>query len=362
MSKIVFFHPYALSPHGANGGGANATIFIAEGLVKLGYDISIIALLDCPNCVVEKIQYENFNPEVEDTISINASVLAVVVYDNKLKQINRIKLNHDCKKVVMYHNSIVDDGDLDLKKMFREWADIISVDSDYAKYVVHKWGIQKHKIMVSNPALSDFMIDSDTKITRDDYKLIFVGAIIPDKGFEVAIKAVNQLHKIDNRYKLYLSGDAALGTTNIISINDLKQKYENDYIKFLGRLDGRSIIDLYASSGMILIPSKHEAFGKVSIEAQLFGCIPIANDIGGLTSTIEIGESGFCIKDIDADKIAAAATDFMKMSGPERQLWRNNAKKNASKFDNKRIAGKFIKDINKVYFKNKVVKLITRFI
>jgi len=51
--------------------------------------------------------------------------------------------------------------------------------------------------------------------------------------------------------------------------------------------------ELLAGADMLLMPSLYEPCGLTQMRAQLYGTIPVARRVGGLTDTIEDGATGF---------------------------------------------------------------------
>lgn len=73
-----------------------------------------------------------------------------------------------------------------------------------------------------------------------------------------------------------------------------------DRVLFLGKQ--LSVAELLACSDLFLLPSEHEAFGLVALEAMACGVPVIASEVGGLPEVVTAGESGFltAVGDIDA--------------------------------------------------------------
>lgn len=100
------------------------------------------------------------------------------------------------------------------------------------------------------------------------FTLAIIGAIRKEKGQLTALQALNELIKIDSQFHLYIIG---AGDTKPIEAyifkNDLAQK-----VTLVGHV--ASVDDFYLTADCVLVCSKHEAFGRVSVEAMSYG-IPV---------------------------------------------------------------------------------------
>ena len=75
-------------------------------------------------------------------------------------------------------------------------------------------------------------------------------------------------------------------------------------IRFLGAVPRKDVVALYAASDVCVVPSRHESFGLVALEAMATGLPVVATRTGGLQITVEDGVSGYLV---DVDDAAALA-------------------------------------------------------
>ncbi len=104
------------------------------------------------------------------------------------------------------------------------------------------------------------------------------------KGFELIIKLLPQLLKLDAQFIIIGAGDKTylkeltriasknLGKIIVIPSHAANQKYETL---------------VYAGSDLFLLPSVHEPCGLNQLIAMRYGCIPVVRAIGGLYDTVE---------------------------------------------------------------------------
>ena len=104
-------------------------------------------------------------------------------------------------------------------------------------------------------------------------------------------------------------------------------------VLFLGKQT--SVAELLACSDLFLLPSQHEAFGLVALEAMACGVPVIGTDVGGMPEVVPHGTAGYLAPVGAIDEMARAASDLL--AEPER--WQS-ASRNA-----REAAGRFSADI-----------------
>ena len=65
------------------------------------------------------------------------------------------------------------------------------------------------------------------------------------------------------------------------------------------------ITDWYSAATLVCVPSYNESFGLVAVEAQAAGTPVVAAAVGGLTTVVRDGRSGFLVEGHDPADYAA---------------------------------------------------------
>jgi glycosyltransferase involved in cell wall biosynthesis len=84
------------------------------------------------------------------------------------------------------------------------------------------------------------------------------------------------------------------------------EEIKPDNVKILNWIDHRKLIKLYNNCKGFITTAKNEDFGMAPIEAMAAGKPVIAPDEGGYKETVTHGQTGYLLKNINADKIVAA--------------------------------------------------------
>ena len=117
--------------------------------------------------------------------------------------------------------------------------------------------------------------------------VLFVGRKEKFKGYETAIQAIKNIKNPD--IKLVMIGSDAD-----------KKPINDDFVLYLNKLDRNELIDGYDSCDLFILPSEHESFGMVFLEAWARKKPVIGNgNCGPVTSLIDDGVNGLLCKNVD---------------------------------------------------------------
>jgi D-inositol-3-phosphate glycosyltransferase len=124
--------------------------------------------------------------------------------------------------------------------------------------------------------------------------ILFVGRIEPVKGVELLLSAAAQLDDEPPFQVLIVGGDGTGSELNrlrsIASTLGLDGR-----VTFLGPIEHDRLPLFYNAADVCVVPSHHESFGLVALEAMACGTPVIASDVGGLRVTVRDGETGYLI-------------------------------------------------------------------
>lgn len=138
-------------------------------------------------------------------------------------------------------------------------------------------------------------------VTSDEKpkSFVFLGRLVSDKGADLAIEAIAQLHK---EYREANIDTSEITLTVIGEGKDFEKlkRYVIDagikqIVRFEGSLTGEKLVASLNQHRYMLIPSRwQEPFGIVALEGLACGCIPIVSDGGGLPDAV--GKAGLVFK------------------------------------------------------------------
>lgn len=126
-------------------------------------------------------------------------------------------------------------------------------------------------------------------------KVVCIGRLVYEKGFQHAIEAIKLLNSLDVTLDIYGDGSYRANLEKIAG--------HNSKIHFHGFVS--NITEVLSEADVLLLPSYQEAFPFVVLEAFSVGKIVIASKVGGIPEMIEEGKNGYMVKPKDSESIAA---------------------------------------------------------
>ena len=130
--------------------------------------------------------------------------------------------------------------------------------------------------------------------------LLYVGRLEPIKGLETLLEA---MARIGGSARLYIvggdsdepSGPHAARLRTRVAALGLDRR-----VRFLGAQPQRRLRYFYAAAEATVMPSYYESFGMVALEAMACGSPVVASRVGGLTTTVKDGVTGYLVPEGDA--------------------------------------------------------------
>ena len=140
--------------------------------------------------------------------------------------------------------------------------------------------------------------------TADDV-LLFAGRLQPHKGPEVVIGAL--AHLSARARLVIIGGPSGAGLEHPEGLAELADQLGvRNRITVLPPVSQFDIARWYAAADVVVVPSYSESFGLVALEAQACGTPVVAAAVGGLTTAVIDGVTGFLIDGHDPRDYAGA--------------------------------------------------------
>jgi len=128
--------------------------------------------------------------------------------------------------------------------------------------------------------------------------LIYVGRLQPIKGLETLLDAVALLDRRGRRLRLVIVGGEADEPRDGHEA-DLRRRIETlgigGLVGFVGAQPQEALRTHYVAADVTVLPSHYESFGMVALEAMACGSPVIASRVGGLTTTVRDGVTGYLV-------------------------------------------------------------------
>jgi glycosyltransferase involved in cell wall biosynthesis len=204
------------------------------------------------------------------------------------------------------------------------------------KALIEKAHIPEKKIIpLYNYVITDdfkrekISIDIDSKkeelnIHPDEFVIGFAGRLSYEKG---PIHLINSLPFIEHKLKLVIAGVGNQFQMLQKRAEDLRL---SDKIIFLGFV--KNMINTYALFDVLVIPSEHESFGLVAVEAQSMEIPVIASDVPGLNEVVIESKSGLQFESKNTKMLAEKLSMLIENKSLQDEL-KNKGKEFARQFD-----------------------------
>ena len=144
----------------------------------------------------------------------------------------------------------------------------------------------------------------------DGRLLLFVGRIQPLKCADVAIETLAELLDGGREpYRLVVVGGPSgpHGEKSLQRLHDVADgRGVRDHVHFIEPQPHELLSSYYRAADVCLVPSRSESFGLVALEAAACGTPVVASAVGGLTTLVDHGRTGFLVEDADPAAYAAA--------------------------------------------------------
>jgi glycosyltransferase involved in cell wall biosynthesis len=169
---------------------------------------------------------------------------------------------------------------------------------------------------------------SNTKLA-DANRLLFVGRLNHGKGIKELLQAVAILKKAIRPVTLHIIGGGSLSYKSKMKklIRQLKIVKQ---VKWLKRMKYSTLQKVYSQFGCVVVPSRHESFGLVALEAMAAGVPLVSTRNGGLASFVN-SSNATLIADVHPAAIASSIRS-MRNNRHATLIKVNNAKNTAQNY------------------------------
>lgn len=172
---------------------------------------------------------------------------------------------------------------------------------------------------------------------KSSNKIISVGRISEEKGFDMLVEVAKELKKLNSNWQWDVYGDGP-------QFDEIKEKIQEYGLENNVFLKGQEnfIYDKYGGYAMLVSTSYTESFGLALVEAKANHLPIVSFDV--LTGPAEIisnDENGFLIEAYDIKKMAQKINELLE-NKELRIEFSQNATKNLEKFDKQKILQQWI--------------------
>lgn len=201
-------------------------------------------------------------------------------------------------------------------------ADLIIVPSEYAARTFIEAGIPASKLRivpygVDIEKFSDAASDQNFRqASQPEFRIVYVGQLSIRKGVIYLLEAVQNL-SIPN-LKLIMAGGIEASSRKVI-----EPYLGMPFVEYLGLLPQASLVDIYLSGSVFVLPSLSDSYGLVTLEAMACGLPVIVSQNTGSKEAVRDGEDGFVVPICDSAALADRITRLFERPDERMEMGRS---------------------------------------
>jgi glycosyltransferase involved in cell wall biosynthesis len=140
--------------------------------------------------------------------------------------------------------------------------------------------------------------------TRQTVNLLAVGAVVPRKGYDILIEAVDRLAGLD--WRLVIVGDCKRDSATASELASvIARKRLGQRVFLVGAVNDRELAELYRDAHVFVLASRFEGYGMAFAEAVAHGLPIVGTRTGAIPDTVPPG-AGLLVPPDDAAALGVA--------------------------------------------------------
>lgn len=225
-----------------------------------------------------------------------------------------------------------------IDKILFNWVDkIIAVSEKVREEIISSQGVNPDKVTTVHVGVdlkrfvkkkNDIRLQKRLKIEKEYLLVGSVGRLVPEKGYEYLLKAVEIIKPTIRKVKFIIVGDGPeMGKLKILS----EKIGLSDKILFLGRrTDVPAWINLM---DIFVLPSLTEGLPVVLLEAMAMRKPVVATNVGGIPEVITHMQNGVLVSPCNSQQLAEVLIDLLGNKSIRESLAREAQKTVEHKFN-----------------------------
>ncbi|MFQ5800305.1 MAG: glycosyltransferase family 4 protein [Candidatus Hydrothermarchaeales archaeon] len=185
-----------------------------------------------------------------------------------------------------------------LRWVLRSCDRIIAV-SKYMKGMLKEFGVEEEKIRVIHNG-----VDIQPSPRGKERRIVFIGALVKQKGVDVLIRAFKKVKGKHEDLKLLIVGDGPERE----KLETFATKLGLADVEFKGYVEDPNPV--FSTQSVLVLPSRIEGFGIVALEAMARGVPVIASKTGGIVEIVTHEENGLLFEKENHMTLARSLTEI----------------------------------------------------
>lgn len=182
-----------------------------------------------------------------------------------------------------------------MKKMLEYSNKIIFISNAVADKYIKSYKLENYRVIYNGICPENYLIENHKILERNELRLIQIGLLSEGKGTKSSIDYIEKLRKIVKCH-LTLVGNGSAAYIQKLN-EDIDKKQLNENVTIMPYTN--DIKSLFKDKDIILVNSKSEGFGRVTVEGMLGGLLAVGKNAGGTKEIISNGETGILFENCE---------------------------------------------------------------
>jgi glycosyltransferase involved in cell wall biosynthesis len=192
---------------------------------------------------------------------------------------------------------------------------VIVTSPTTARTLAADYGVPAERITVAPPGTDRPAVRRRNE--TGSVALLAVGAVVPRKGYDLLVEALGGL--IDLPWTLTIVGDCARSPETFEQLKAAIARHRlTPRVAIAGAVPDQRLAEIYASSDLFVLPSRHEGFGMAYAEAIAHGLPVIGTTAGAIPETV--GQAGVLVPPDNVPALAAALRTLIESRAEREKL------------------------------------------
>jgi glycosyltransferase involved in cell wall biosynthesis/Flp pilus assembly protein TadD len=312
---LLIHKDHPLSIHGVNSGAEMATLCLARYLAREGKRMVVAAQITTAEETHDGIEFwdlgDDFN--VTEALARARSELGSyhLISAGRAQAILESR-NDDCcvSRTLISHDRSGNDTGIRPAVLARVVDNIICVSHAQSRVFLDA-EVPEEKVIVIHNGVDLELFDVGRPESRDYKRLVFVGALVQDKGIHLLIQSFIDLKAKHHDITLDVYGSADLwGREKFIDEEQIGRQVPG--LTFHGSVGQDVISEAYKNAGICVVPSIwFDPFPLTALEAQVTGCPVVTFNVGGLPEGVRHLKTGIVLEDISQDALTRCLDELL---------------------------------------------------
>jgi glycosyltransferase involved in cell wall biosynthesis len=313
-------HP--LDPLGPNSGAEMATLNQARYLAASGRRVCVAAILRQPVSSDQGVEFLDLGAsyDIERALDFaDGNGPYVLLAAGKAFALMLSRRRTEClRRIFITHDRCAGDSGLKPEVLNLHCDAILSVSHAQKEKLVSE-GAPGEKMVVVHNGVDFSIFNPSPPEAHSPRRLVFSGALVPDKGVHFLIQAFSNLKPRYPDLELEIFGSSSLWSRGeYLDIPGLSAALPG--LTFRGKSSQTEIADGFRRSGLCVVPSIwFDPYPLTSLEAQACGAPVVAFRMGGLPEGIVNGETGVVVDEVSPEALTIALDTLLR--DPQRMRW-----------------------------------------